>query len=70
MTLFGESAGGQSVMFHLISNKSEPYFRRAIMQSNPAIYKYLDPGEAKARGRKFVDTLDCSKYENTTHCLK
>ena len=33
MTIFGESAGGASVGFHLVSPGSWPYFQRAIMQS-------------------------------------
>jgi len=70
VTLLGESAGSQSVMFHMVSPVSEPYFNRAIMQSNPAVYKYLNPGEAQTRGENFIGTLNCSAYENTTDCLK
>ena len=33
VTIFGESAGGASVGFHLVSTGSWPYFQRAIMQS-------------------------------------
>ena len=33
VTIFGESAGGASVGFHLVSPGSWPYFQRAIMQS-------------------------------------
>ena len=33
VTLFGESAGGISVGFHMISNKSRKLFQRAILQS-------------------------------------
>lgn len=37
VTLFGESAGGHSVGLHLISPGSQPFFRRAIMQSGVPI---------------------------------
>lgn len=33
MTLFGESAGGISVGYHMISKYTQKYFKRAIMQS-------------------------------------
>lgn len=37
ITLFGESAGGCSVHFHLISNMSKNLFHRAIVQSGTAL---------------------------------
>lgn len=37
VTLFGESAGGHSVGLHMISPKSQPLFKRAIMQSGVPI---------------------------------
>lgn len=36
ITLFGESAGGASVNMHLLSERSTPYFQRAILQSGSA----------------------------------
>lgn len=33
VTIFGESAGAISVGFHLMSNYSKPYFKRAILES-------------------------------------
>jgi carboxylesterase type B len=35
VTIFGESAGGQSVLFHLISPLSAGLFNRVISQSPP-----------------------------------
>ncbi|XP_033120786.1 cAMP-regulated D2 protein-like [Anneissia japonica] len=35
VTLFGQSAGAQSVSLHLVSNSSSHLFHRAIVQSNP-----------------------------------
>lgn len=37
VTLFGESAGGHSVGLHMISPGSQPFFKRAIMQSGVPI---------------------------------
>ncbi|XP_076813222.1 crystal protein-like [Clavelina lepadiformis] len=46
VTLFGESAGAQSVMYHLMSPVSEPLFHRVIMESNPASFPYPTQEEA------------------------
>ena len=35
VTIFGESAGGISVMWHVASNQSAGLFHRAISQSGP-----------------------------------
>lgn len=35
ITIFGESAGGASVMLHAVSKDSQPYFKRAISASGP-----------------------------------
>lgn len=35
ITLFGESAGGQSVSLHYLTEDMQPYFQRAIIQSAP-----------------------------------
>lgn len=35
VTIFGESAGAQSVSLHLMIQSSEPLFRRAVLQSLP-----------------------------------
>lgn len=40
VTLFGESAGGASIGHHLISDKSWPYFNRAIMQSGEKVSSF------------------------------
>jgi len=44
ITLFGESAGAQSVLFHLVSEESSPYYQRAILQSTFA-YPYQNRQE-------------------------
>ena len=41
VTIFGESAGGISIMSHLISPWSKGLFQRAIVQSGPLVSFYL-----------------------------
>uniref|UniRef100_A0A1B0GND0 Carboxylic ester hydrolase n=1 Tax=Phlebotomus papatasi TaxID=29031 RepID=A0A1B0GND0_PHLPP len=45
VTLFGESAGGASVHYHLISNLSRGLFHRAIIQSGSAFNHWALPPE-------------------------
>lgn len=37
ITLFGESAGGVSTHFHVLSPKSQPFIKRAIVQSGSVL---------------------------------
>lgn len=41
VTLWGESAGGMSTLVHMTSPPSRDLFRRVVMESNPAGYRYL-----------------------------
>jgi len=70
VTLFGQSAGAQSIMFHLLSTISEPLFHRAIMESNPAVYNYLTFDEAVQITEKHLQLIDCSGYTTNMECLK
>lgn len=56
VTLFGQSAGGASVVDLLRSPQARPLARRAIVQSAPAMD--LAPQEALGRGREFAGLLD------------
>ncbi|XP_076812124.1 para-nitrobenzyl esterase-like [Clavelina lepadiformis] len=63
VTIFGESAGGQSVMFHLLSEQSNPLFKRAIMQSNPAVFPYLTRVKYfKETTKLLLNGLKCSPF--------
>jgi len=62
------SAGAQSVMLHLFSETSEPLFKRALMQSNPAIFLYPSPDEAKLVTDKLLKALNCSS--DPLNCLR
>uniref|UniRef100_A0ACB8EGD1 Uncharacterized protein n=1 Tax=Sphaerodactylus townsendi TaxID=933632 RepID=A0ACB8EGD1_9SAUR len=51
VTIFGESAGGASVHYHLLSPGSQPLFDQAVLQSGTAIapWAWVSPEEAKRR---------------------
>jgi len=52
ITLFGESAGAQSVLFHVLSEESAPYYQRAILQSTFAF-----PYQNKAEWNEITDLV-------------
>ncbi|XP_037804945.1 cholinesterase 1-like [Penaeus monodon] len=60
VTIFGESAGGASVHFHVLSPMSAGLFQRAIMQSGTAVCPWAlreDHSEVAAR---FGEMFNCS----------
>jgi carboxylesterase type B len=60
VTIFGESAGAMSAGIHLISPLSQGLFHRAIMESNPAAWKYRSLKEASDVGNAMFKLLDCA----------
>ncbi|XP_072264154.1 cholinesterase [Pyxicephalus adspersus] len=70
ITIFGESAGGVSVSYHMISPKSHPYFTRAIMQSGTANAPWgaVSSTEAHTRSLTFANLLSCS-FRNETEII-
>jgi len=73
VTLFGESSGGKAVEFHLVSEQSKPYFKRAIIQST-----YTDPHATRQDSNAITDILitqfqlrfKCSLLQSGIECLK
>jgi len=75
ITLFGESAGGASVGYHLISPMSRGLFNRAIMQSGtplmPTALITLD--QIHAIGNEVVARAGCNFTEikdDIVNCIK
>jgi len=74
ITLFGESAGGHSVLSHLVSPATAGLFHKAIVQSgsyNPTQIplKGLVSGETLF-GAPFVHAIGCAEAEDVAACLR
>ncbi|KAG8450046.1 hypothetical protein GDO86_016653, partial [Hymenochirus boettgeri] len=67
ITIFGESAGGGSVSYHLLSSGSHTFFTRAIMQSGTANAPWasVNPTEAHHRALELANQLDCPTWNET-----
>ncbi|CAK9831367.1 Venom carboxylesterase-6 [Anthophora retusa] len=61
VTLFGESAGGASVHYHMMSDLTKGLFHRAISQSGNAYcpWTLTRPGSAKKKATKVAELLGC-----------
>jgi len=85
VTLFGESAGGASVSYHLHSDKSQDLFKNAIAQSGSLLspWAMLSVEEAHRRSKILAERLNCtdryppsnmtderSKKEATIECFQ
>lgn len=68
ITLFGESAGGHSILSHLASPGSAVLFDKAIVQSGSYAPGQRDLSSAQARGKIFADYIGCST--NVVDCLR
>ncbi|XP_043270961.1 venom carboxylesterase-6-like [Venturia canescens] len=74
VTIFGESAGGASVHYHMISPLSQGLFHRGISQSGTVLCPWVltRPGIAKKQANKLGQLLDCPTSTSTEliKCLK
>lgn len=73
VTLFGESSGAGSVSSHFFSEKSWPYFQRAILQSGSISFSYgIVPimSIAKAMSLKFISAVNCPNDLHALECLQ
>ncbi|KAK3570844.1 hypothetical protein QTP86_028273 [Hemibagrus guttatus] len=68
VTLFGESAGAQSVCLHLMMKSSEALFRHATIQSQPFSIPLKTRWDAMKLGRNFVKQTNCSASD--LQCLR
>lgn len=74
VTIFGESAGGASVGFHLLSPDSQPTFTRAILQSGVpnCPWASVTPAEARRRATLLGKLVGCNGGNDTVlvDCLR
>ncbi|XP_076277825.1 carboxylic ester hydrolase-like [Lasioglossum baleicum] len=65
VTIFGESAGGASVHYHMMSSLTRGLFQRAISQSGNGYCPWAvsRPGAAKKNAIKLADLLGCSSKD-------
>ncbi|XP_071941027.1 uncharacterized protein [Antedon mediterranea] len=68
VTLFGQSAGAQSIAIHMTSSGSASLFQRSIMQSNPFTLPYRDRVSSVEIGALLAESLGCGSGDIT--CLR
>jgi len=60
VTIFGESAGGLSVLLHLVSPGSAGLFHRAIVESGAYVLRLPTVADAEAEGARFATESGCA----------
>jgi para-nitrobenzyl esterase len=72
VTIFGESAGGQSVLLQLISPGARGLFAKAIVESGGYAEYPLPLATAEAQGRAFAAKVGCAHrtVAQTAQCLR
>jgi para-nitrobenzyl esterase len=68
VTIFGESAGGQSVLLQLISPAARGFFAKAIAESGGYALNPVSLASAEAAGRGFAAKAGCASQ--TAQCLR
>jgi para-nitrobenzyl esterase len=68
VTIFGESAGGNSVFAHLVSPTAKGLFQRAISQSGTSEQRLPTLANAEATGQTFASAVGCP--DQTAECLR
>jgi para-nitrobenzyl esterase len=68
VTIAGQSAGGVSVLAHLVSRRSRGLFRRAIVESGAFALNQVPLAQAEAFGTTFADQVGCPDQSAT--CLR
>jgi para-nitrobenzyl esterase len=68
VTIFGESAGGQSVRSNMISPRAKGLFAKAIIESGAYTQTLPTEAQAEAGGQSLATTMGCSDQSAT--CLR
>ncbi|KAJ8405327.1 hypothetical protein AAFF_G00323180 [Aldrovandia affinis] len=63
VTIFGESAGAQSVSLHLMIQSSMPLFKQAVFQSLPFSIPLKTRRDAMKLGKDFAELANCSAVD-------
>ncbi|XP_042208761.1 cholinesterase 1-like [Homarus americanus] len=69
VTIFGESAGGASVHFHMLSPKSKGLFSRVIMQSGTAISNWAIYEKFRELAEEVGVTMKCPAHQGSQALL-
>ncbi|XP_043937863.1 fatty acyl-CoA hydrolase precursor, medium chain-like [Protopterus annectens] len=72
VTIFGESAGGISVSFHVLSNLSSGLFHKAISDSGAAFSPGFYSHNPQSFAKEFASFIGCNTSENLSmvQCLR
>jgi para-nitrobenzyl esterase len=68
VTIAGQSAGGVSVLAHLVSRSSRGLFQRAVVQSGAFALNQIPLANAEAFGQSFATSVGCASQ--TAACLR
>jgi para-nitrobenzyl esterase len=68
VTIAGQSAGGVSVLAHLVSPGARELFQRAIVESGAFALNQVPLANAEAFGKTFADEVNCANQ--TAECLR
>ncbi|XP_042887731.1 cocaine esterase-like isoform X2 [Penaeus japonicus] len=69
VTIFGESAGGASVHFHILSPMSTGLFQRAIMQSGTSLCPWALREDHKQVAMNMSEIFNCSAVDSAASSL-
>ncbi|CAG2111493.1 unnamed protein product, partial [Medioppia subpectinata] len=71
ITLFGQSSGSISVSAHMLSNASNVYFKKAILQSGTITTSIFGSKSANTMlAKKFATFAGCNPHTNYVQCLR
>ena len=70
VTIFGESAGGHSVLTQLVSPSAMDLFAKAIVESGSYRPTQRTLAQAEAQGAQIAGDLGCSKSPDVAACLR